>query len=377
MDITHDPITAGMVKTLIDTPAGGVPIGGELFLTGSYKPIADIDGRKYLRSGFLLVDEQAAYPDAYSIMSNPVNQWRVETVTGTMRGIAASPTALVRIRINGSNEGSIDRSTDGGATWGSYSLSSFGAMSNSYGVSLLYINGLFLLCFSDTGAYPRIATSPDGITWTVRLYNNTAQTNNYPDFVFGGGVYTAIFGNGFVATSTDGTTWTDRGQSNNARNGLAYFNGKFRACNGSVMRSSTNGVTWIDEGATPIYMSQTDKYPLTVIDGVLYLSAPKGLYSTTDMITWTLELVLTNIPTLVGKVGAGYVVITQNEVYYGDTFATAALVATQPAVTAGYVHEGTRVFTLSSTTMKVTIPNAIGLSSTVARDGGYKYMRIK
>lgn len=249
-------------------------------------------------------------------------------------------------------------------------------MNNSYGVSLRYINGLFLLGFSDTSAYPRIATSPDGITWTVRLYSNTAQTNNYPDFVFGGGVYTAIFGNGLVATSTNGTTWTDRGQSN-ARNGLAYFNGKFRAINGSVMRSSTNGVTWIDEGVPPFYMNLTDKYPLTVIDGVLYLSAPKGLYSTTDMITWTLELGLPSMPTLVGKVGAGYVVITPNEVYYGDTFATAALVATGVNTTAGCVHEGTRVFALSATTMKVTVPNAIGLSSTVARDGGYKYMRIK
>ena len=61
---------------------------------------------------------------------------------------------------------------------------------------------------SSAGAH-RIATSPDGITWTART---AVQTNAWTSVCWGNGMFVAVASDGTnrVMTSPDGITWTAR-----------------------------------------------------------------------------------------------------------------------------------------------------------------------
>jgi hypothetical protein len=376
MDITHDPITAGLVKGLAGKPTGGVPIGGSLTLHGDSRVIAVIDGQTYLRSGFLLANEQATYPVAYSVMSGPARHWNsVFVAGGTLQfKLASSPTVLLATHIyNGA--GVVYRSVDKGLTWTGAALPG----SPNTG-TVKYVNGMFFLLYGDTYAYLYIFSSPDGITWTSRFAYYTPTSVYYPDIVFANGVYVCQYGDGRIATSTNGTSWTDRG-SIPGQCGLVYFAGKFITGTGNSIRTSTDGITWISEGTFPAnnlnnYSSSIERV-FSVLDGVLYLLATGGVYSTTDLVTWTLVLSVTN-PRMLSKIGTGFVLVTSSAIYHGTTPTTLAEITARTPTTSAIVHQGLVVTTGNPIgTVFTSLDDTIGIQAAQPVNGGYTYVRIK
>ena len=126
--------------------------------------------------------------------------------------------------------------------------------SNRYYYGLTYGNGLFVAVASECPAYSGcVITSPDGITWTAR---DAATVNGWQDVAYGNGTYVAVAWNGVhvpnqqVMTSPDGVTWTGQATPLSAPwHSIAYGNGLFVAVSESTSGSnrvmtSPDGVTW-------------------------------------------------------------------------------------------------------------------------------------
>ena len=129
-------------------------------------------------------------------------------------------------------------------------------------IGVTYGNGLFV-AVSQTGSGNRVMTSPDAITWTVRLspQNNTA----WRAVTYGDGRFVAVGNSGTgdrVMTSEDGITWTTRTSPvDQPWEGVAYANGRFVAVGSNAaalsddrVMTSPDGLTWtIRQAAARVY----------------------------------------------------------------------------------------------------------------------------
>jgi hypothetical protein len=153
--------------------------------------------------------------------------------------------------------------------------------------SIVYGQGLYVM----TGDTPskRVATSSDGISWTLRsvpfTYSN-AGTNAlfYADGLFIAGANTV---DGECVTSTNGTSWTKRTvKSGSTVYSIVKGNGLWVMGLDENIYTSTNGTSWVNRGK-----------PFSQSDYVLSLCYGKGLYvaggnngaisTSTDGINWT------------------------------------------------------------------------------------------
>jgi hypothetical protein len=123
-------------------------------------------------------------------------------------------------------------------------------------------------------------------------------TGSWQNIAFGDGVFVAVsadFGN-YAATSPDGITWTVRTLAAAVWNPLAYGNSRFVTINDdSLVSVSTNaGVTWSTPAALPTGTA-TDWYDLTYGNGLfvavgMEFSSGSGspcIITSPDGVTWT------------------------------------------------------------------------------------------
>ena len=154
-------------------------------------------------------------------------------------GIAYGNGVFVAVGYNGT----IARSTDGGATWGSLISNPFGS---SIIASIAYGNGVFVAGTADG----KIARSLDGgATWGSLISSPFGGSYLY-SIAYGNGVFVAGSTIGKIARSLDGgATWGSLisnpfGSSNIVS--IAYGNGVFVAgtADGKIARSLDGGATW-------------------------------------------------------------------------------------------------------------------------------------
>jgi hypothetical protein len=116
--------------------------------------------------------------------------------------------------------------------------------------SVTYGNGLFVAVARSSGS-SNVMTSPDGITWTLRMPSSIAM--NWNCVTYGNGLFVAVgtligaSTDKTVMTSPDGITWTERTAiSNNLWNSVVYGNGLFVAValGGNSVMISPDGITW-------------------------------------------------------------------------------------------------------------------------------------
>lgn len=106
--------------------------------------------------------------------------------------------------------------------------------------NISYFNGNYLIGGANTTQ--SIATSPDGINWTVRT---TPTTTGINQFAFGASTYVAVGNNGNIFSSTDLVTWTSRTAGASTFGDVIFANGQFLAINTSGgVYTSPDGVTW-------------------------------------------------------------------------------------------------------------------------------------
>ena len=107
--------------------------------------------------------------------------------------------------------------------------------------AVAYHNGLWIAA----GSLGKMATSPDGVTWTQRT--SSFSTSRIRDIAFGAGLFVAVGDDGKLATSPDGITWTQRsaGYGSTIILTVAFGGGKFVIGGFSgKLATSPDGITW-------------------------------------------------------------------------------------------------------------------------------------
>lgn len=143
------------------------------------------------------------------------------------------------------------------------------------------------------GTSGKIATSPDGATWTQATSPFGAST--LYAVTFGAATFVAAGASGKLASSTDGGAWTSQTSQFGASqiNGLAYGNSTFVAVGASgKVATSSDGATWTlvcdNVGVLPDPFSGGAIYTAAYGAGLWVLMGAAGkCYTTTDFVTFT------------------------------------------------------------------------------------------
>jgi hypothetical protein len=178
--------------------------------------------------------------------------------------------------------------------------------------SVTYGGGQFV-AVSATTTTSNVATSPDGINWTMRT---GTTTNAWKSVTYGNGLFVAVAcgvsattcnytAGDRIMTSSDGITWTGRRvatstsgtavNSTNQWNSVAYGNGIFVAVSATTTTSnvmrSTDGITWILGTGTTTNSWQSVTYGnglfVAVGCGVSCFGSGDLVATSPDGITWT------------------------------------------------------------------------------------------
>lgn len=144
---------------------------------------------------------------------------------------------------------------------------------------VIYANGQFVAVSSD-GSY-RVATSPDGMSWTRR---SAAESNSWGAIAYGSGLYVAISWDGTnrVMTSPDGVTWTSRIAPARAWSDVTYGNGRFVANAVGYTMTSFDGINWTEHAAT-----LTGWAKILFAEGQFITTGDDFVATSNDGINWT------------------------------------------------------------------------------------------
>jgi hypothetical protein len=159
-------------------------------------------------------------------------------------------------------------------------------------VSVVYGRGIFVVGLANYSSAPSIATSFDGINWTLR----DVPPLEYRYVMYGGGLFIGVSYSGYgVITSSDGINWTQHTCPNSYWSTGAYGNGIYVFCSsyvtyqGSIpFMTSPDGITW-----TARYSSiLPDRDWVTISFGSGLFVVSDGVNTTItspDGINWTLR----------------------------------------------------------------------------------------
>jgi len=167
-----------------------------------------------------------------------------------------------------------------GNSWTATSLTGTSAFSS--GNCIAYLNGNYLIGGGNSTA--SIATSTNGIDWTVRTTPTTTGINK---FAYGAGVYVAVGNSGNIFSSPNLATWTSRAAGAQAFGDVIFDNGQFVAVGAAgACYTSSDGLTWTTRSA-----GSTQFYKVIWAAGTINLFVAIGvgglLYTSPDGTTWT------------------------------------------------------------------------------------------
>lgn len=140
-------------------------------------------------------------------------------------------------------------------------------------------NGTFVATTGGNGGY--IATSTDGISWTISLIDTSAQLQN---FLYDGYQWVAVSGS-TVRTSTNLTNWTAVGSVNSSLRSISHNAGTYVAVGqGGIIETSTDLITWTMRSSI-----NGNTLNHVIHDGTRWIAVGDSGVSltSTDAITWT------------------------------------------------------------------------------------------
>jgi len=156
--------------------------------------------------------------------------------------------------------------------------------------NIAYGNGLFVAT-SSSGTGSRVATSPDGVKWTLRT---TPQNNPWEGVTYGNGLFVAVSysGTNRVMTSSDGITWTVRVAANtNQWRRVTYGNGLFVAVatsgTGNRVMTSPDGINWTAQTSAGDLTWRDVTYGNGLFVAVSNSLNGSDIMTSPDGITWT------------------------------------------------------------------------------------------
>ncbi len=220
------------------------------------------------------VNMPAVPGDTYEVMAY-VSSFRATNGYTSGSDLGGATTTVVRV----DNESPSDVNRIG-INWRATSIGISAAWN-----AITYGNGLFVaVSNTSTGA-----TSPDGITWTVR---NTVSALR--SVVYGNGLFVGV-GSATVVTSPDGITWTTRSVPNsNTWSSVTYGNGLFVAVSDELITSnvmiSSDGITWVNQvGSAPSFWDV-----VTFGEGKFVAVGGFAAMSSSDGVAWRTSITTIN-----------------------------------------------------------------------------------
>jgi hypothetical protein len=163
-------------------------------------------------------------------------------------------------------------------------VETYATPTNASWSSVAYGNSLFVAVAASTST---VATSPDGITWSIRVLPVVAT---WTSVTYGNGLFVLV-GNGTAfATSTDGITWTQRTAPVSANwSSVTYGNNLYVAVSisaSTIAASSPDGITWTQRTLPVATNWSSVTYGNNVFVAVTATSSTVAA-SSADGITWT------------------------------------------------------------------------------------------
>ena len=186
-------------------------------------------------------------------------------------------------------------STDNGATWTGNTAVGLTAPSDFYWLEFLPTAGLFVGQYF-TGSDFRVATSPDGVSWTNRGgITSFSITRNATYVASDGYLYVGDF-SGRIARTNNGAIWTVVNNSNDAKQVSAFFEigGYIIAVGaGGYCYRSSNGTIWT--AFTSPFLPGASINCAAAANGLAVISsgspAANNAYVSYDGLTWSLVTV--------------------------------------------------------------------------------------
>lgn len=323
-----------MAIKLSESVQSGPKVGSSVFITTSNEslsqPVLDIDGKQYLRSGNLLLNERTAYPEVFSLVDRyslvlPSNYGssftsrKLRSVVKVRDGLVASFAGfngsswvyhalksydngltwvlkswswLVNDRTYASdgldavvtvfNDGTSNRivvSTNAGETWTLKSLSGGGGVLQN----VVYANGEFVTLGGTTSnaASPKLGRSVDGLNWT-----ETTVAPGPLELTFSNGKWYRYQAGQPILVSTDLVTWTQLSSKILSTNTRLFFDSGtalYAGNNTELIRSTDGGVNW-----EVVLSGNFLQSNMVLDDGELWVNSSSGLYKSTDGATFEL-----------------------------------------------------------------------------------------
>jgi hypothetical protein len=227
--------------------------------------------------------------------TGPIADWTMlGALSEDLRQVAVSPSGVWAVTRQAFNAGQVSRSVDNGNAWATRSMpapSSTLAGAAYGGTNFVVAEG-----------GDRIFSSPDGLTWTLRLSGsyNHGDSVRYNDGYFVIGSWAS---NGIIVASPDGVNWTAGAQGSAGGNFVncgiyvASLNRTFAGGNASQYRY----VNAVPTAATAWTGTPTGLLPATPYDvawsptaSIAVLVGDGGIFSSTDLITWSRRVSTSN-----------------------------------------------------------------------------------
>lgn len=273
----------------------GTPIGGYQDFNEWLPYDLDINGARYLRTGYIETNTSkfdntiwaetvGTYYTGSVQMPEDVSadDWVVSSAdngTNTIVAVRGLKGQGVRLYV----------STNSGVTWQLITWN----VGNIRVHDIVWVTSLGLfVAVADAGL---IGTSPDGTTWTTRY--NVSGDGNITSIAFGAGRLVAVSTGNKVITSTNGTSWS-YATTVPATTGIidvAFGGGKFiAAANSNQCLTSTDGNTWsiqnlnLGSNYSLLGITYGDNKWLTYTNTVVSSTGQAGFWQSSDGVTFTL-----------------------------------------------------------------------------------------
>ena len=139
------------------------------------------------------------------------------------------------------------------------------------------------VAFGSNGTSQSVATSPDGVTWTVRTAPGTTATISRVAYV--GAFFVAVGNGGTLYISPDGVTWTVCASNLTAQlYDVGYVNSTYVVCGASgQISSSPDGVTWT---ARSLALTGAVINSLVLLGAKLFANVQGMIFASYNGINW-------------------------------------------------------------------------------------------
>jgi hypothetical protein len=174
-------------------------------------------------------------------------------------------------------------------------FSDYGTITPSGGdpESIVKVGGTYYAAW-DNSAAGILASSSDGLAWTVNPFNPSGNSG-INDLISAGGIFVGVGVTNFIAESPDGSTWSDVSPTGITSNGffdqVAYNGTAYVAVGQGLVYSSSNGTTWTSRSLSSVLGADgafTSAVASAQGGAFVVLAESKGAMST-DGVHWSVS----------------------------------------------------------------------------------------